>query len=40
MMKAKIELRGRIGNDPTFVEAKSGKKYCRLAIAVKSGFFF
>ena len=37
MMKAKIELRGRIGNDPTFVEAKSGKKYCRLSIAVNTG---
>jgi len=37
MMKAKIELRGRIGNDPVFTEAKSGKKFCRLSIAVNTG---
>lgn len=37
MMKAKIELRGRVGNDPVFTEAKSGKKFCRLSIAVNTG---
>ncbi len=37
MMKAKVELRGRVGNDPTFTEAKSGKKFCRLSIAVNFG---
>jgi len=37
MMKAKIELRGRIGNDPLFTEAKSGNKFCRLSIAVNTG---
>lgn len=37
MTMAKIHLRGRLGNDPAFFEAKSGKKFNRLSIAVDSG---
>lgn len=35
--KAKIILRGMIGNDPVFTESKGGKKYCRISVAVSHG---
>lgn len=38
MTKAKIVLRGMIGNDPVFTESKDGKrKYCRISVAVSHG---
>ena len=37
MTMAKIHLRGRLGSDPAFFEAKSGKKFNRLSIAVDVG---
>jgi single-stranded DNA-binding protein len=37
MTMAKIHLRGRAGSDPVFFEAKSGKKFSRVSVAVDSG---